>query len=272
MPELPEVETTLRGIKPHVLKQKITKITLRHHRLRWPIPVEALHALKNQIIQNVTRSAKYLLFTTPHGTLILHLGMSGSLRILTNPAPAKKHDHLDIEFANHCVLRFTDPRRFGAILWVNDNPSQHPLLSELGQEPLERTFSGAYLWQRAQGKKVAVKTFLMDNKIVVGVGNIYAAESLFAAGINPTQSAGAISAARYNKLVTAVKTILRAAIKQGGTTLKDFVSGEGKPGYFRVQLKVYGRAGLPCVHCKTKLVMLKQGQRSTVYCPNCQKD
>ncbi|MEO8963920.1 MAG: bifunctional DNA-formamidopyrimidine glycosylase/DNA-(apurinic or apyrimidinic site) lyase [Gammaproteobacteria bacterium] len=270
MPELPEVETTLCGIQPHILQQKITKVTVRHHGLRWPVPENLPNLLKNKTILSVSRRAKYLLLETTQGTLILHLGMSGSLRILTEPTPAQKHDHIDIEFAHHKVLRFTDPRRFGAALWTTKNPLQHSLLKNLGPEPFSEDFSGAYLWKCAAEKKVAVKSFLMDNKIVVGVGNIYATESLFAAGIDPRAPAKNISEERYNKLALSVKTILQKAIKLGGTTLKDFVDSDGKPGYFSMQLKVYGREGLPCVKCKMPLKALRLGQRNTVYCEKCQ--
>jgi formamidopyrimidine-DNA glycosylase len=271
MPELPEVETTLRGIKPHVLHQTINKIVVRQHQLRWPIPSEISEIVSNQPITQLARRAKYLLLTTPIGTLILHLGMSGSLRIVGKSTEAKKHDHVDIELANEKILRLTDPRRFGALLWAAEALSEHALLKHLGPEPLEESFSGNHLWQQARGKKVAVKTFLMNNKIVVGVGNIYATEALFMAGIHPKLAAGKISLARFEKLATAIKKILTAAIKQGGTTLKDFVDSEGKPGYFKFQLKVYGRAGLNCMTCKTKLTGIRQGQRSTVYCSRCQK-
>ncbi len=270
MPELPEVETTLCGIKPHILRHKIKEIVIRQHRLRWPISPDISNLLKNHTIISAKRRAKYLLLGTSQGTLIIHLGMSGSLRILSHCLPAGKHDHFDIEFANHKILRYTDPRRFGAILWTTADPNEHILLKNLGPEPLNKTFSGKYLWKRAQGKKVAVKTFLMDNHIVVGVGNIYATESLFAAGIDPRISANTISEIRYQKLVSAVKTILRKAIKCGGTTLKDFVDSNGKPGYFRLQLKAYGREGLPCVVCKTPLKTVRLGQRNSVYCENCQ--
>jgi len=271
MPELPEVETTLRGISSHILHQKIKQVTVRHHGLRWPIPHNVANILKNKIIQQTKRRAKYLLLETAQGTLILHLGMSGSLRILSrSTVPAGKHDHFDIEFANQKILRFTDPRRFGAILWTEEDPFLHPLLKTLGPEPLDRAFSGYYLWQRAQGKKTPIKSFLMNNKIVVGVGNIYAAESLFAAGIHPEALAEKVSLARYEKLATAVKKILRKAIKHGGTTLKDFVDSDGKPGYFRLQLQVYGRDQLPCFHCNTMLKAICLAQRTTVFCEKCQ--
>jgi len=271
MPELPEVETTLRGIKPHVLQQTISKIVVRQQQLRWPIPSVISDILPNQPIVQLERRAKYLLLTTPIGTLILHLGMSGSLRIVSNSTEAKKHDHVDIELTNQKILRLTDPRRFGALLWTTEQLSQHALLKHLGPEPLEESFSGKYLWQQARGKKVAVKTFLMNNKIVVGVGNIYATEALFMAGIHPKLAAGKISLARYENLAVEIKKILTAAIQQGGTTLKDFVDSDGKPGYFKFSLKVYGRAGLNCVMCNTKLKGIRQTQRSTVYCGICQK-
>lgn len=271
MPELPEVETTLRGLQPHVLHHKITQVIVRHHGLRWPIPAHIQETLKNQIINKVSRRGKYLLFQTTAGTIILHLGMSGSLRILTKPTPAKKHDHVDIELENHAIIRLTDPRRFGAMLWTDTNPFEHDLLKNLGPEPLEKDFNGAYLWQRSRKRKVPVKSFIMDSKIVVGVGNIYAAEALFEAGISPTLQAGKVSEARYELLVAAIQRILRSAIKKGGTTLKDFVNSEGKPGYFNFHLKAYGRTGLPCVKCGTTLKEIRLGQRSTVYCPKCQK-
>ncbi len=269
MPELPEVETTLCGVKLHILHNKINNIVIRQGTLRWPIPSHLPNTLKNQVIQAAARRAKYLLFETAIGTLILHLGMSGSLRILTHPIPPGKHDHVDIEFANQKILRYTDPRRFGAILW-SENPHQHVLLKNLGVEPLERGFSGKYLHERSRRKKISIKSFLMDNKIVVGVGNIYATESLFAANIDPRIHAEKISRERYEILATQIKKILRQAIKQGGTTLKDFVNSEGKPGYFSLQLKVYGRHELPCVICKSTLKTIRQGQRSTVFCDKCQ--
>jgi formamidopyrimidine-DNA glycosylase len=271
MPELPEVETTLQGIKPFVLKQKIQSITVRHHGMRWPVPADLSPLLSGEIIQQIWRRGKYLLFQTSQGHLILHLGMSGSLRIFTHDAPAKKHDHIDILLANGKLLRFRDPRRFGALLWTTDEPLLHPLLSHLGPEPLDSSFSGKYLWEKSRKRKVPVKSFLMDSKIVVGVGNIYATEALFAAGILPKTAAGKISLLQYEKLVKELKKVLKAAIQQGGTSLKDFVNSEGKKGYFSVKLKVYGRGGKECVTCGTKLKDSRLGQRGTVYCPHCQK-
>lgn len=271
MPELPEVETTLRGIELHIKNQKIKRVIIRNRNLRWPIPSHLNKTLKDQVITNGLRRGKYLLFTTAKGTLILHLGMSGNLRILPPKTPPQKHDHLDIEFTNHKILRLTDPRRFGACLWTDGDPLNHFLLKNLGCEPLSKDFTGHFLFQRGQQKKVAIKTFLMDSKIVVGIGNIYAAEALFAARINPNTPAGEVKLHQYEVLVTAIKKILRASIKQGGTTLKDFLHSEGKPGYFKLHLKVYGRGNQPCLNCKTKLTEIRIGQRSTVYCINCQK-
>lgn len=272
MPELPEVETTRRGIHPHVENQIITDIVIRQHQLRWKIPHNLSNELSGKIVNTTLRRGKYLLLTIEQGALILHLGMSGSLRILTSSIPpAKKHDHVDIKFSNQVVLRFTDPRRFGALLWVKQQPYQHPLLINLGPEPLTHEFSTNYLWNAAQSRSTPIKSLIMDNKVVVGVGNIYAAESLFLAKINPLQPAKSLSRDRIQELVKAIKFILRQAIQRGGTTLKDFVNSEGKPGYFVNQLKVYGRDGLPCVVCSQPLSALHIGQRNTVYCAYCQR-
>jgi formamidopyrimidine-DNA glycosylase len=270
MPELPEVETTLRGIKPHILNQTISHVIVRQAQLRWPIQSDINHKVKNKIVRDVSRIGKYLLLKTDTGTLIFHLGMSGNLRIFTTPLPAKKHDHVDIIFKHHAILRLNDPRRFGAFLWTQDNPNQHPLLKDLGPEPLSKQFSPHYLWARAQKCKVPIKSFIMNSKIVVGVGNIYANEALFDAGIHPCQSANSISLVKYSALVKSIKKILRKAIKQGGTTLKDFVDSTGKPGYFSMHLKVYGRNNMPCVSCKKTLKEMRLGQRSTFYCTACQ--
>jgi formamidopyrimidine-DNA glycosylase len=271
MPELPEVETTLQGIKPFVLKQKIQSLIIRHHGLRWPIPPHLPDLLKGHIIQQIWRRGKYLIFQTTQGYLLLHLGMSGSLRILAHDAPAKKHDHVDILLANGNVLRFHDPRRFGALLWTSENPDMHALLINLGPEPLDSSFSGEYLWKKSRNRKTSVKTFIMDSKIVVGVGNIYAAESLFDAKLLPKKIAGKISLKQYQALARSIKKILKAAIKKGGTTLRDFVNSDGNKGYFSIQLKVYGRGGKQCLTCATTLKQIRQGQRTTVYCPQCQR-
>jgi formamidopyrimidine-DNA glycosylase len=271
MPELPEVETTLRGIQPHIQSQKIHNVIIRHHGLRWPIPANLSTLLKGQIIQSLERRGKYILVRTLKGTVILHLGKSGRLRILKHDSPPDKHDHLDIIFYHKIILRLTDPRRFGACLWTEEDPMNHFLLKKLGPEPLSRDFSGTYLWKCAQKKKTAIKSFIMNSQIVVGVGNIYAAEALFAAGIHPETPAQAVSAKKYGILAAHIKKILRAAIKKGGTTLKDFVNSDGKPGYFSQHLNVYGRGGLPCFVCKTPLEEIRLGQRGTVYCKKCQK-
>lgn len=269
MPELPEVETTRKGIQPHIENQMITRIVIRQHQLRWKVPSTLPQQLRNKKVDDVMRRGKYLLFKIDCGTLVLHLGMSGSLRILTKATPPQKHDHIDIEFANKKILRFTDPRRFGAMLWMNNN--DHPLLAKLGPEPLTKDFSAKYLVRLAQNKIVAIKSFIMDSKIVVGVGNIYAAEALFLSKIDPAKPAKTLSQEQMERLVKAIKRILRQAIQQGGTTLKDFVNSEGKPGYFVNKLKVYGRDGLPCVTCHEPLSSMRIGQRNTVYCQHCQR-
>jgi formamidopyrimidine-DNA glycosylase len=271
MPELPEVETTLRGILPHIQHQKMIEIVVRQHQLRWPIPSQLQNILSGKKILAAERRAKYLLLKIDTGTLIIHLGMSGHLRILNEFTLPRKHDHVDILFGNNKILRFNDPRRFGAILWTHKNPQQHVLLKHLGVEPLTKEFSGKYLWSRAQKRNVPIKSFIMDNKVVVGIGNIYAAEALFETGIFPGAAAKSISAEQFDRLAKSVKGILKNAIKRGGTTLKDFLKSDGKPGYFSHELKVYGRTGLPCVHCHTPLKSMKIGQRNTVYCEACQK-
>lgn len=270
MPELPEVETTLQGIKPHLKGQKIKAVIVRHHQLRWPIPEDLPLLLKDKSFISIKRRAKYLLFCFEHGTLILHLGMSGKLRILSKALPPEKHDHFDIVFCNQTCLRLTDPRRFGAVLWTTQPPEHHPLLRHLGIEPLDPNFQGGYLWQKAQGRSMSIKNFLMNAKIVTGIGNIYAAEALFAAKIHPETAACKVSIDKMHDLAKQIKIILKEAIEQGGTTLKDFTQPSGKSGYFVTQLKVYGRENQPCVVCRQPLTGLKQGQRSTVYCQNCQ--
>ncbi len=270
MPELPEVETTRRGIALHICGELIEKITVRQPSLRWQVPADLARKLKNQRLRDITRRGKYLLFHTDNGHLISHLGMSGSMRILPKFKAPDKHDHIDICFANKKVLRFTDPRRFGCMLWTADDPLQHKLLKSLGPEPLDAKFNGKHLHTTGHKRKIAVKSFIMDSKVVVGVGNIYAAEALFAAGIDPRRAAGNISLERYQLLAKHIKRILRAAIKQGGTTLKDFSQSDGKPGYFKQKLKVYGRADSACINCKSNLELIQLGQRATVFCPTCQ--
>ena len=271
MPELPEVEVTRLSITPHITGKQVIAVRVREARLRWPVPHQLASQLPGQRIDKVTRRAKYLLLQTSAGCVILHLGMSGSLRLLPEKTPPTKHDHVDIVFDDHTCLRLRDPRRFGAILWTRADPMQHSLLAELGPEPLEENFSGAYLHQAARGRTLAIKHFIMDSHIVVGVGNIYANEALFAAGIHPARAAGHIAAQRYEKLAHAIKTVLMAAIKEGGTTLRDFHISDGKAGYFQQSLKVYGRAAQACTHCKRPLKLLRQGQRASFYCTQCQR-
>lgn len=269
MPELPEVETVLRGLVPHIQGATIENVIIRRPQLRWPIPELNLF-IKQKTILNMSRRGKYVLIGFDSGTLIVHLGMSGRLCLLTQFTAAQRHDHVDIVFTNQQVLRYTDPRRFGAILWTPDCPSLHPLLSHLGVEPLTNDFTVDYLLQRANNRRVAIKPFIMDSKVVVGVGNIYAAESLFLAGIHPAMPAGALTLVQAIRLVDAIKQVLMLAINQGGTTLKDFVNSEGRPGYFAQTLRVYGRAGLPCFICNELLHASSLGQRSSVFCVNCQ--
>jgi len=269
MPELPEVETTRRGIEPHLLNQRIKQVDVRDSRLRWPVPADFAERLCGARVQRLSRRGKYILVHSEQGVFLIHLGMSGSLRVVTDQAPLKKHDHVIFHLGNGHSVRLHDPRRFGCVLWVEDALT-HPLLAELGPEPLDEAFNAAYLFARAKGRSAAVKSFLMDAHVVVGVGNIYANEALFMAGIHPTRPAGRISAARYEKLVSAVKQVLGDAIAVGGTTLRDFVNGNGEPGYFQQQLRVYGRDGEPCRVCRTPLKSLRLGQRATFFCKLCQ--
>lgn len=271
MPELPEVETTRRGIEPFVTGQLIRRLVVRQPSLRWPVPARLASRTRNSRILAIKRRAKYLLLTTDTGTLIIHLGMSGSLRCLDTAVPPGPHDHIDMLLDNDTLLRYTDPRRFGAWLWTEADPLKHPLLRNLGPEPLSAAFDGTTLLDAACGRKLAVKSFLMNSHIVVGVGNIYASEALFMATIHPQRSAGRISLSRYDRLATAVKQVLSNAIRQGGTTLRDFSGGDGRPGYFRQSLRVYGRTGQPCLNCATPIREKRIGQRSSFYCPRCQR-
>ena len=274
MPELPEVETTRRGIAPYLIGRRVVGVTLRRPDLRWPIPAAISELLPGQRIDAVERRAKYLLLHTQAGSALLHLGMSGVLRVLPPDAPVGKHDHVDIALERTStqagrILRFTDPRRFGCLLW--QAPGEiHSLLANLGPEPLTDAFDGDLLWHLSRGRKAAVKLFLMDNAVVVGVGNIYASEALFAAGIDPRRAAGSISRARYARLASEVKRILAWAIERGGTTLRDFINPDGAPGYFFRELNVYGRAGEACQVCGTAIRQVVLGQRSTFWCPHCQ--
>ncbi|HCW95373.1 MAG TPA: DNA-formamidopyrimidine glycosylase [Pseudomonas sp.] len=270
MPELPEVETTRRGIAPHLLGQTIERVVVRDRRLRWPIPEDLDVRLSGQRIEAVERRAKYLLIRVQSGTLIAHLGMSGSLRLVPAELPAAKHEHVDILLGSGQALRYTDPRRFGALLW-SQLPLEHPLLASLGPEPLDEGFDGRRLYELSRGRSMAIKPFIMDNAVVVGVGNIYASEALFAAGIDPRRPAGGISRARYERLAAEIRRILAMAIERGGTTLRDFVGGDGKPGYFQQELFVYGRGGAFCKQCGSTLREVRLGQRASVYCGRCQR-
>jgi len=271
MPELPEVETTLRGIEPHVSGQRVTRVIVRNPGLRWPVPPALGEELPGRLIERLERRAKYLLLHAGDGCLVIHLGMSGSLRIVQDSTPINRHDHADVVLASGQILRYCDPRRFGCLLWLTEDPAAHPLLAALGPEPLGDGFDGERLYQQSRGRKAPVKTFIMDNHVVVGVGNIYANEALFMAGIRPGRPAGVISRARYQLLAGCIKEVLAQAIAVGGTTLRDFVGGDGKPGYFQQSLLVYGRGGEPCRRCSTALKEIRLGQRSTVYCPVCQR-
>ncbi len=271
MPELPEVETTRRGIAPHLVGQRVTQVTVREARLRWPVPRALARELPGQTLHAVERRGKYLLLRADTGTVILHLGMSGSVRLLPSGAPARKHEHVDIAFGSGQCLRLTDPRRFGSLHWTRADPLTHPLLVDLGPEPLAADFTGEILQARAQGRKLSIKQFLMDSHTVVGVGNIYASEALFLAGIDPRRAAGRIAAPRYQHLAQAIKTVLAASIEQGGTTLRDFSGGDGKSGYFKQHLRVYGREGEPCTACGRPIRLVRQGQRASYLCTRCQR-
>lgn len=271
MPELPEVETTRRGIASHITKHPIKRVVIRQRQLRWPIPANLNKKLAGQRVHNVERRGKYLLLHTQTGTLIVHLGMSGSLRVVSRISPVEKHDHVDIVFDNNSLLRYRDPRRFGAILWTSRDALQHKLLKDLGVEPLAKEFTGDYLYRVSRNRKLSIKQFIMDSHIVVGVGNIYANEALFLSGIRPTVAAKRISHTRMLKLVAAIKSVLKNAIKSGGTTLRDFTRDDGRPGYFRQKLNVYGLADKPCPVCKTTIKLIRQGQRASYYCPHCQR-
>jgi formamidopyrimidine-DNA glycosylase len=275
MPELPEVETTRRGLAPHVEGRRVLRVVLRRPDLRWPIPPEVSGLLPGERIEAVRRRAKYLLLDTAAGSALLHLGMSGSLRVLPADTPVREHDHVDLVLAHARtgpaqVLRYNDPRRFGCLLW--QPPGEvHPLLRGLGPEPLADAFDGDYLFARSRGRRAPVKAFLMDQRIVVGVGNIYAAEALHAAGISPLRAAGRVSRERYRVLADAVRRILDHAIRRGGTTLRDFLAPDGAPGYFEQELSAYGRGGAPCPRCGRPLRQAAIGQRTTVWCGACQR-
>ena len=269
MPELPEVETTRLGIAPHLLGRRISRLVIRQPTLRWPIPQSLIDVLPGQRIDSIARRAKYLLVNAEGGSALIHLGMSGSLRVLDAGVAVDKHDHYDWLLDSGRILRYTDPRRFGSLLW-QPTGTTHELLASLGPEPLDEVFDGDHLWRLSRGRSASVKTFIMDQAIVVGVGNIYAAEALFAAGIHPRRKAGSVSRQRYDLLAVAIKRILAHAIQRGGTTLRDFISPDGAPGYFEQELYVYGRVGEHCRNCAATIRSITLGQRSTFYCPRCQ--
>lgn len=271
MPELPEVETTRRGIAPWLEGQRLTGALVRDRRLRWPVPRGLEARLAGALVTTVDRRAKYLLVRTDRGTLLLHLGMTGSLRVLPAMATPGQHDHLDLLVATGQVVRFHDPRRFGSLHWTEEDPARHPLLAGLGPEPLEAAFDGAYLHGVSQGRRCAIKVQLMNARIVAGVGNIYASEALHRAGIHPRRAAGRLSLSRCEGLAAAVKAVLAESIRAGGTTLRDFYGGDGRPGYFAQRLRVYDRGGQPCLGCGAPIRQVVLGQRATYYCPHCQR-
>lgn len=270
MPELPEVETTRAGIAPHVNNRTVSRVVVRNPKLRWPVPARLNQKLRNQSVRSLTRRAKYLLFEFERGTLMLHLGMSGSLRINPIETNVGPYDHFELQFDNGQCLRLRDPRRFGSVHYDSAAILQHPLLANLGPEPLSDDFDGAFLYRRSRGRRQSIKAFIMDSRIVVGVGNIYASEALFEAGITPARQAGKTTRPRYDRLARAIKSVLNKAIAKGGTTLRDFTSYSGQPGYFRHELKVYDRAGKPCRVCGQPVRAKRLGQRSSYYCTTCQ--
>jgi formamidopyrimidine-DNA glycosylase len=271
MPELPEVETTRRGLEPHLTGQVIRSAIVRHRGMRWPVRADLARVLAGQRIQRLDRRSKYLLIDCGSGWLIVHLGMSGSLRVVPADAPVGKHDHFDLVLDSGKVLRLTDPRRFGAVLWQKGEPARHKLLRDLGPEPFAPEFNAGWVHGWTRGRKAPIKALLMDSHLVCGVGNIYANESLFRAGIHPGRAAGRIGAARYARLVTSVQETLHDAIRAGGSTLRDFVNADGAPGYFQQTYFVYDRAGLPCRKCGMPIRAVRIGQRSAFYCPRCQR-
>jgi len=270
MPELPEVETACRGIAPHIVGQRVERVTVRDPRLRWPVPRALMNELPGQTIRSVTRRAKYLLLSTDSGTAILHLGMSGSVRVVPDDTPPAKHDHVDIVMDNGRCLRLRDPRRFGALLWTRADPLCHPLLKDLGPEPLGASFTGDYLFRVSRGRRIVLRDLLLNSHVVAGVGNIYANEALFVAGLRPQRRAGRTTRAQCAAIVAAVRRTLLRAIRAGGTTIRDFQNADGLPGYFQQTLRVYDRKGDRCRRCGSGIKGLRIGQRSAFYCPHCQ--
>lgn len=269
-PELPEVEVTRRSLEPHLLSRRVARAIIRHHGLRWGITPGLGAKVEGQTIRGIARRGKYLLLDCGSGWLILHLGMSGSLRLLPASTPPEKHDHFDLVLDDGNCMRLRDPRRFGTVIWTEADPRSHPLLAKLGIEPLGREFSAAWLYRQTRTRKASIKQTLMASHLIAGVGNIYANEALFRAGINPRTPAARIGIRRFEKLVAAIKETLKLAIRAGGSSLRDFVAADGAAGYFQQHYLVYGRAGLPCKRCGTKVRQIRQGQRSTFYCPRCQ--
>jgi formamidopyrimidine-DNA glycosylase len=271
MPELPEVETTRRGLLPHVVGRRIRSVVVRNPNLRWPVPRDLARRLEGEEVVGLRRRGKYLVFDCRHGHLLVHLGMSGRLTLVAEESPPRVHDHVDLRFEGTRSLRLTDPRRFGAMLWIAGKAEDHVLLRGLGLEPLEPAFDGKALHERARGRRVAVKQFLMDSRVVTGVGNIYASEALFHAGVHPLRSAGRISRERWDRIAGSVRATLERALAAGGTTLRDFASVDGHAGGYQHERSVYGREGEPCPRCRTPIKAVRQGQRSTFYCPACQR-
>lgn len=271
MPELPEVETTRRGLGRHLRGRRIRAVSVHDERLRWPVTPQLDALLRGQRVRAIERRAKYLLLRCTKGTLIVHLGMSGNLRVVPRLTALLPHDHVELHLDSGSTLRLNDPRRFGCFLYTIEKPQQHKLLRELAPEPLEGQFDGAYLHRVTRRRRVAIKTLLLNGRLVTGVGNIYASEALFRARIRPQRAARSLTLAQCRQLVAAIRTVLKSAIRSGGTTLRDYLSADGLPGYFKQQLYVYERAALPCRRCRTPVRQLTQGQRSTYYCPQCQK-
>jgi len=271
LPELPEVETTLRGIVPLVVGRRIAVMRMYDHRLRWSVPRSLPARVAGRTIDALERRSKYLLFRLSTDTLLVHFGMTGSLRAFMSPPPRRPHDHVDIVLDSGLTLRYHDPRRFGAMLWLSGPAEAHPLLCGLGPEPFDPECNADSLWRACRRRKAAIKVALMDNHLVVGIGNIYANESLFRAGIRPTTPAFRISRGRWARLVDAFRATLRDAIEKGGSTLRDYVDSRGEPGYFQLDYNVYGRSGLPCRQCGSVIREMRQGGRATYYCPSCQR-
>lgn len=271
MPELPEVETTRRGVAPHVIGRRVERIVVYDSRLRWPVPADLDARMRGRTIDRVDRRSKYLLFHAGDSALLVHLGMTGTLRVFRNPHPRRTHDHVDIVLDDGTLLRYHDPRRFGAMLWLPATRDGHPLLDSLGPEPFDAAFDADHFWRATRARRGPIKAALMDNRVVTGVGNIYANEALFRAGIHPGTPANRLSRPRLARLVDAVRDVLSAAIAKGGSTLRDYVGSDGSAGYFQLEYYVYGRAGEACRVCGSPIAQSRLGQRSAFHCPRCQR-